>query len=103
MQSRTGPVRLTVRVRPSARRSAVTGYEGNVLKVDVAAPPAENRANEELIKLLARELAVGRSKLSIFRGQSSRDKVVEIDAPRELVEAWLKDLQTRCNPIDQSR
>lgn len=96
-------VRLSVRVRPSARRSTVVGYDGSVLKADVAAPAAENRANEELIRLLAKELGVGRTRLVIVRGQAARDKIVEIDLPRETVESWLAGHGPTCNPTTPSR
>lgn len=82
-------VRLDVRVRPSAGRSAVTGYESSVLRVDVAAPATKNRANAELVRLLAKELGVGRSSVSIVRGLGARVKVVEVDVPQVRVDSWL--------------
>ena len=82
-------VRLEVRVHPSAGRSAVTGYDGSIVRVDVVAPATRNRANAELVRLLANELGVGRSSVSVVRGLSARVKVVEIDLPRERVDSWL--------------
>jgi len=83
-------VRLDVRVRPSAGRSAVTGYDGSVLRVDVAAPATKNRANAELVRLLAKELGVGRSSVSVVRGVGARHKVLSIDLPEDLVNSWLE-------------
>lgn len=82
-------IRLAVRVRPSAGRSAVTGYDGSVLRVEVAAPATKSRANAELIRLLAKELGIGRSLVSIVRGLGAPVKVIEIDVPPDRVESWL--------------
>lgn len=82
-------VRLEVRVHPSAGRSAVTGYDGSIVRVDVAAPATRNRANAELVRLLAKELGVGRSSVTLVKGLGARVKVVEVDLPRERVDSWL--------------
>jgi len=84
--------RILVRVRPSARRSTVAGYDGHVLRVDVAAPAVENRANEELIRFMAKELNVSRGKIEILRGFTAREKLVAIDQSDDEVERWLAGL-----------
>jgi uncharacterized protein (TIGR00251 family) len=63
---------------PRASREQITGIKDDALQVRVTAPPAENRANQALCKLLARELGVARSKVVVVAGGKSRDKVVEI-------------------------
>jgi len=69
---------LTLHVQPSAHASAVCGRHGDALKVRIAAPPTENRANAALIKLLSETLAVPPSAIRIARGDKSRRKVVQI-------------------------
>jgi uncharacterized protein (TIGR00251 family) len=71
--------RLTVRLTPRASKDEVLGFQGEVLRVRVKAPPVEGRANEALLRLLAKVLGIRRSSLAIVRGQSSREKIVAVD------------------------
>jgi uncharacterized protein YggU (UPF0235/DUF167 family) len=57
----------------------VLGFEGDVLRARVAAPPVEGRANEALLRLLSDALGVAKSSLRIVRGQRSREKLVAIE------------------------
>lgn len=52
---------------------------GDALKVAVAAPPVEGKANEALIRFFAELLEVPRSAVGIVSGESSRNKVVQVD------------------------
>ena len=74
---------LKVRVQPKASRNHVDGYEEGTLRLRVTAPPTEGKANAGVIALLAKTLGVGKSKLQIIRGQSSRDKMVTVDTLTE--------------------
>jgi uncharacterized protein (TIGR00251 family) len=71
--------RLTVKVHPRARRSALNGRLGEAWKLDLAAPPVEGKANEECIRYLAELAGVARSRVRIVTGATSRTKVVEIE------------------------
>ena len=53
--------------------------EDGALRVRVAAPATEGKANRELVALLARRLDVARSHVSLVQGVGSRNKVVEIE------------------------
>lgn len=70
--------RLRVRVQPGAKRDEIVGFSEGVLKVKVAAPAIEGRANVALTALLARSLGVRKSDVTIVTGASSRTKLVEI-------------------------
>lgn len=70
------PVRLTPRARGS---DAVTGVRDGVLLARVGAPPADGRANVALCRLLAAELGVPRSAVSVVRGGRSRNKLVRVE------------------------
>ena len=72
-------VRLRVRVTPRAGRDHIDGAADGVLRVRLAAPPVEGRANEALVRLLARALALPPRDVRVVRGQAARDKLVEID------------------------
>jgi uncharacterized protein (TIGR00251 family) len=78
--------RITLRVSPGARRSAVVGRYGEAWKVRVAAPPVDGRGNGELQALLCQVLDVGRSQLRIVTGAGSRDKIIEVSG-RDAAEA----------------
>ena len=71
--------RLTVKVHPRARRSALAGRLGEAYKVDLAAPPVDGKANEECIRFFAELAGVPRSRVRIVTGLTNRTKVVEIE------------------------
>ena len=70
--------RLTVKVHPRARRSAITGRLGDAWKLDLAAPPVDGKANDECVRFFAELAGVPRSRVRIVLGATSRTKVVEI-------------------------
>jgi uncharacterized protein (TIGR00251 family) len=80
--------RLSIKVRPRARRSGIAGRLGDVWKVDVAAPPVDGKANEECVRFFAEMANVPRGRVGIVAGESSRLKVLEIEGmeQRELEE-----------------
>ncbi len=86
--SRTGSVLLDVRVKPRGRKSELLGWERGRLAVRLAAPPVDGKANRALVELLCRELGLGRSQVTLFSGEKSKDKTLEIGGlePAELVE-----------------
>lgn len=69
---------LEVRVQPRASRAAIAGVEGETLKIKLTAPPADGEANRQLIALLSKELKVPKSRIRIIRGETSRNKLIEI-------------------------
>ena len=81
LREEAGALVLTVHVQPGARRSEVAGIHGDAIKVRLAAPPIEGRANDELVRFLAQAFAVAQRQVAIVRGGTSRRKVVRIDAP----------------------
>ncbi len=75
--------RLTVKVHPRAKRSAITGKLGDAWKLDLAAPPVDGKANDECVRFFAELLRVPRSRVRIVQGAAARMKVVEIDGVSE--------------------
>ena len=69
---------IPVRVAPNAKRSAVAGLWQKAIKVAVAAPPREDRANEALLEFIAEALGVARRDLEITRGLHHKDKTVRV-------------------------
>jgi len=70
--------RLTVRLTTRAGRDALDGWDGHVLRARVAAPPADGRANDALLRLLAGALGLAPSRLRLVSGAASRTKLVEV-------------------------
>jgi uncharacterized protein YggU (UPF0235/DUF167 family) len=70
--------RLSLRVSPGAKSSAVVGRYGERWKIRVAAPAESGRANEALLELMAGTLGITRSRLRVVSGIGSRDKIVEV-------------------------
>jgi uncharacterized protein (TIGR00251 family) len=71
--------RISIRLTPRAGRDAIEGWDGTVLQVRVAAPPTEGRANDALVRLVAKALKVAPSRVSVVGGAQSRTKVLLID------------------------
>lgn len=71
--------RLALRVSSGARRTAVVGRHGDAWKVTVTAAPERGRANADVVRLLARTLAVPPARVSLVKGSAARDKVIEIE------------------------
>jgi len=75
---------LPVRVTPAAGRDALLGWQGDVLRLSVAAPAERGKANEAALRLLAAALGLSRQRLRIVRGQTSRQKLIAIEGVDEL-------------------
>jgi uncharacterized protein (TIGR00251 family) len=72
-------VRIQVHLTPRARRDEIAGWQGEVLRVRVAAPPVDGKANDALVRLLASALGLPKSRVGIVTGGKSREKTVGID------------------------
>jgi len=77
------PNTLRVKVTPKAKSERIkkeTGADGSVLyKIYVTAVPEDGKANEAVIKLLAKTLGVAKSSLNITHGHTSREKTIKIN------------------------
>ncbi len=74
---------IFVRVQPNARKSELVGFSDGVWQVKVSAPPVKGKANAALIALLSEVLSVGKSRLSIVKGNTRRNKVIAVDGLSE--------------------
>ena len=72
---------LAIHAQPGARKSGIAGLHGDALKVKLAAPPVEGRANDELLRYLSDALGVPKSAVRIERGETSRKKWVRVTRP----------------------
>ena len=67
-------VTLRLHIQPGAKKTEVAGLHGEALKIRLAAPPVDGKANACLIAFLADRLAVARSAVSLLSGDTSRAK-----------------------------
>jgi uncharacterized protein (TIGR00251 family) len=71
-------ITLTLHVQPGAKRSGIVGLHGESLKLRLAAPPIEGRANEALLKFIAELFGVALRQVELRQGGQSRHKVVAV-------------------------
>lgn len=77
-----GVLVLELQVQPNASVTALAGKYGERLKVRLAAPPVDGRANEQLIDFLRMTFSVPQRQVNIVRGLAGRRKTVEIEVPK---------------------
>ena len=88
-----GTLQLTVHVQPGAKTTSCAGIHGDALKIRLAAPPVDGKANQALIDWLAKTLGCPQSAIELIRGQTSRRKTLSIDAS-ERADALAATLQS---------
>ena len=72
---------ISVHAQPGAKKSEVVGLHGDALKIRIASPPVDGRANEALIAFVAKALGVPRAAVSLEHGAGSRRKILRIAMP----------------------
>ncbi len=83
-------ITLTLHVQPGAKRTEVSGLHGEALKIRLAAPPVEGRANEALLKFIADFFGVPLRQVELKQGGQSRHKVVAITGSKVEPESLLR-------------
>ena len=84
---------LTLHIQPNARKSAVVGLHGDALKIRIAAPAADNKANAALIDFLHQWFMLPSSQFRIKLGAHGRRKIVELDCPGHDIEKKLARME----------
>jgi uncharacterized protein (TIGR00251 family) len=80
LRASEGHITLTLHIQPGAKKTEVVGLHGDALKIRLAAPPVDGKANAALIGFVAERLGLAKSAVSLKSGQTSRRKVLEIIA-----------------------
>lgn len=86
---------LTLHIQPGAKKTEIVGLHGDALKIRLAAPPVDGKANEALLGFLSARLGIPRASLSLKSGQTSRRKVVVANLMDE-------DRVCRCLAVESS-
>jgi len=79
------PMILQVKITPNASKNSIAGFQGELLRIRIAAPPDKGKANDELVEFLSGVLNVAKSRIKLLSGHTSRLKRLEIDLPPEVV------------------
>lgn len=80
---------LTLHVQPGAKRTEISGLHGEALKIRLAAPPIEGRANEALLRFIADTFGVPLRQVELKQGGQSRHKVVMVTGSKVVPESVL--------------
>lgn len=80
---------LTLHVQPGAKRTEISGLHGEALKIRLAAPPIEGRANEALLRFIADTFGVPMRQVELKQGGQSRHKVVMVTGSKVAPESVL--------------
>lgn len=86
-------LQLTVHVQPGAKTTSCAGLYGDALKIRLAAPPVDGKANQALVAWLAGTLGCAQNTIDLIRGQTSRRKTLAIDAGNR-AEQIIRQLET---------
>jgi uncharacterized protein (TIGR00251 family) len=85
-----GGTRLRLRVHPKARRDAITGVHAGALKISVTAAPEKGKANDAVVKFLAKALGLPKGAVEVVAGETSQDKTVVVALEPEAVRGRLR-------------
>ena len=75
---------LQIHLCPNAKRNEICGVFGDRIKIAVMAPAVDGKANDALIKFLAKHFGVGKADITIVRGMTCRDKTIVIDSEKDI-------------------
>src|SRR5690606_13487993 len=88
-------IRLRLYLQPKSSRDEWIGLYNDAIKVAITAPPIDGKANQHLLKFLAKSFKVAKSDVVLEKGQLSRHKVVLITAPKTVPSLIEQLLTTR--------
>jgi uncharacterized protein (TIGR00251 family) len=83
-RSPDGAFVVRVHAQPGARRTEIAGLHGDALKIRIAAPALEDRANEALVAFVAARLGIAQRNVTLASGAKSREKRLEIRGTDEI-------------------
>ena len=78
LSPREGCVFLDILVAPRASRDRIMGVHDDRLKIQLAAPPVEGKANDALVRFLADALGIARAQVEIVGGPANKRKTVRL-------------------------
>ena len=85
---------VAIRVQPRGSRSEIQGVKDGRLRIKTTAPPADGKANKDVIRQLAKEFGVPPSRVTLKSGAANRNKTFVISDPVVLPE-WLREVNRK--------
>ena len=70
---------FNIRVIPRAKQNSITVDDDGTIRVHTTTAPTDRKANDAVIKMLAKHFDVARAAIHIIRGHTSHNKVIEVD------------------------
>ncbi len=83
-------MKIALKVTPGARKNEILGWEedypqiGRVLRVKIAAPPVEGKANKEIVAFMAKTLGIPKSDVELLHGSTGRIKLIQVPDAADL-------------------
>jgi uncharacterized protein (TIGR00251 family) len=96
---------IHIKAQPKASKTQIVGLYGDPprLKIKIAAPPVDGRANEELLKFLKHSLGVPISRLSLIRGDTSPSKdVLCMGVSKDKIKGLIPEGSSVPHPTDEN-
>ncbi|MGO8990314.1 MAG: DUF167 domain-containing protein [bacterium] len=84
---------IKVYLQPKSSKNEVAGPYRDGIKVKVTAPPIEGKANEALIRFLARECGISPSSIKMIKGHHAKEKILKISG--NVNQEWLKNIPAK--------
>lgn len=78
LREQAGGAVLSLHVQPGAKKTGIAGEHGGALKIRLAAPPVDGKANECLLRFLAEALRLPKSSVTLVSGETCREKRVGV-------------------------
>lgn len=70
--------RIRIRTQPASSKDQIVGIHDGTIKIKITAAAVDGKANQHLIKFLAKKLGVSKQSIRIIRGETARTKLIEI-------------------------
>ena len=68
-------MKITVKVKPNARENSIKQVETGIFEVKVSVPPEKGKKKKKVIELLSKELKIAKSRISLIKGETSKEKL----------------------------
>ena len=70
---------VKVKVKPNAKKEEIKELDKDFYEIRVTVVPEKGKANKKVIEILSKHLKVPKSRIKLIRGETSREKLFEID------------------------
>ncbi len=72
-------MKIQVKVKPNAKKEELKQIRDNYFEIKITVVPEKGKANKRVIELLSKYFKVPKSKIKLIRGETSREKLFEIE------------------------